>query len=70
MREQSRRPDGRQVGRIKVYPHKTSSQKRELDNSSELHRIKGRRQPAREKTPRIRKSYSLLLQVMFADRRS
>jgi hypothetical protein len=37
--------------------------------SCKPNRIKGKRKPAREKTLRIRKSYSLFLRVMFADGR-
>jgi hypothetical protein len=53
----------------KRLSHETSTQKRELDNSSKPNWIKGKRQPAREITPPLRKSYSLLLLVMFADGR-
>jgi hypothetical protein len=55
---------------MKDYSHETSTQKRELDNSSKPNQIKSKRQPVREKTPRMRKSYSLLLRVMLADGRS
>jgi hypothetical protein len=59
---------GGQRAELMGYSHKISTQKRELDNSSQPHRIKSKRQPAREKTPQLkRKSCLLLLQVMLAD---
>jgi hypothetical protein len=69
MRQQSRQPNGRPEGRIKGYSRETATQKRELDNSSKPNWIKGKRKPAREKTPQIRKSYSFFLRVMLADGR-
>jgi hypothetical protein len=69
MRQQLRQPDRRPVGLIKDYSHEISTQKRELDNSFKPNRIKGKRQPTREKTPWKSKSYSLLLRVIFADGR-
>jgi hypothetical protein len=57
------------VGRIKgLLSENIYLKKGELDNSSKPDRIKVKRQPAREKTPWIkRNNYLLLLLVMLAD---
>jgi hypothetical protein len=49
MRQQSRQPGRRPVGRIKGYSFETTTQKREQNNSFKPKRTKGKRQPAREK---------------------
>jgi hypothetical protein len=49
MNQQSKQPARRPVGWLKGYSHKTSTQKRELENSSKPNRIKGILQRTREK---------------------
>jgi hypothetical protein len=50
MRQQLRQPDRRPVGQTKGYSHETSTQKRELDNSSKPNRIRANGSPPEKAT--------------------